>query len=301
MTNPLTRRRFLTISAGFGLAASSAQATEIIRWRGRALGAGTTMILTGLSQREAQPVIRATERELTRLEGIFSLYHQGSEIARLNASGWLGAPSPDLLQVLSLSASLHKASLGAFDPSVQPVWQALATGGDPARARKAVGWQFVRFDSQGIRLTRPGMGLTLNGIAQGYVTDRIAALLRARGLGNILIDMGEIAAIGSKPDGEHWQAGISRPDGQIVRHVALRDRALATSAPYGTVLPARPSQGHIIDPTTASADPKHTLVSVSAASAAVADGLSTACCLLDRDQARSAVAAFAGAEIELII
>ena len=301
MTHSFTRRRFLTISAGFAVAATSARAADVIRWRGRALGASTSMILTGLSEVQAQPVIRAVERELSRLEDIFSLYRQGSEIARLNATGRLATPSPDMLNVLSLSASLHKASFGAFDPSIQPVWQALATGGDSARAGKAVGWQHVRFDTARVHLTRPGMGLTLNGIAQGYITDRVAGLLRARGLDNILIDMGEIAAIGAKPDGRDWQAGIARPDGKIVRHVALRDRALATSAPYGTVLPVKRKQGHIIDPTAISADPKHTLASVSAPSAAVADGLSTACCLLERDKARLAVAAFGGAEIERII
>jgi len=300
MTQNFNRRRFLSISAAFGLAATSVRA-DVIRWRGRALGANTTMILTGQSKAEAQVVIDAVEQELIRLERIFSLYLPGSEIARLNATGRLRAPSADLLNLLSLSDAMHQATAGAFDPTVQPVWRALATGGDLVQARKAVGWRHVRFDTQAVRLTRPGMGLTLNGIAQGYVTDRIAALLRARGLDNILIDMGEIAAIGANPDGRDWRAGIRHPDGQIVQHVALRDRALATSAPFGPVLSTVDNSGHIIDPSATFAAPKQTLVSVSAPLAAVADGLSTGCCLLDQDEARSAVAAFESAELERIV
>ncbi len=309
MTSPLSRRRFLSISAAaFGLAGAPVGATgtgtemgAVLRWRGRALGASTSMTLTGLSEVQAQPVFRAVERELTRLERIFSLYVDGSEIARLNASGHLDTPSPELLDVLSLSASLHAATAGVFDPTVQPVWLALAQGGNVAQAQDAVGWEHVRFDTRAVRLTRPGMGLTLNGIAQGYITDRIAALLRARGLDNVVIDMGEIAAIGTRPDGRDWQAGISRPDGLVVHHVALRNRALATSAPYGTLLSAEDKTGHIIDPTNATAPSERTLVSISAPLAAVADGLSTACCLLNHEKAQSAVASFAGAEIELII
>jgi len=301
MTLKLTRRRFLTISAACTVVAAPGRAADVIRWHGRALGAGTTMALTGLSERQAQPVISAVEQELHRLESIFSLYREGSEVARLNSSGQLVAPSADLLHVLSLSSSIHKATFGAFDPTVQPIWHALDSGGDAASARDAVGWQYVRFDTRAVRLTRPGMALTLNGIAQGYITDRIAALLRRRGLNNVLIDMGEIAAIGAKLDGRDWQAGIARPDGRVVRQVALRDRALATSAPYGTVLSTTNKTGHIIDPQAASTGSKPALVSVSAPLAAVADGLSTACCLLDPRVAYNAVAAFAGAKIELII
>jgi len=296
----LTRRRFLTISAAFGIAGGTAQAEEVQRWRGRALGANASMILTGLNAARAEPIFRVVQQELTRLEGIFSLYVDNSEITRLNATGRLDNPTSEMLEVLSLSGSLHRATNGAFDPTVQPLWRALAQGDDPAKARAVVGWENVRFDTGAVRLLRPGMGLTLNGIAQGYITDRVADVLRGNMVESLLIDMGEIVAIGTKPGGRDWRAGIARPDGQIVRHVALGDRALATSAPYGTVLPAPNKLGHIIDPKAGSNGPKQTLVSISAGSAAVADGLSTACCLLDAGNARSAVTVFDGAKIELI-
>lgn len=301
MISELTRRRFLTISAACACVATSGQAAEVTRWQGQALGASTSMVLNGLTEQQARPVIQAVEQEVQRLENIFSLYREGSEIRRLNTSGQLAAPSADLLNVLSLSASINEATSGAFDPTVQPVWLALAYDRETTAAWDAVGWQYVQFDTRAVHLTRPGMALTLNGIAQGYITDRIAALLRRRGLDNVLIDMGEIAAIGAKPDGRNWRAGISQPDGQIVKHVGLRDRALATSAPFGAVLSTPNTPGHIIDPKVALAGPKQTLVSISAPSAAVADGLSTACCLLDQDMAHIAVAAFADAEIELIL
>lgn len=294
-----SRRRFLTIAASF--AALPAQATEVVRWRGQALGAKASMTLTGLSTADAQPIFRAVEQELARLELIFSLYRDNSEISQLNRTGRLVAPSSELLDVLSLSGALHAATDGAFDPTVQPLWLALANGGDTAQARAAIGWENVRFDTGSVRLTRPGMALTLNGIAQGYITDRIAALLRRRGLGHLLIDMGEIVAVGGRTDGQDWEAGIATPENAIVHHVALRNRGLATSSPFGTGLAKDGTIGHIIDPAGTIRPAKQRLVSVSAPKAAVADGLSTACCLLDQVMSEAAVAKFPGAVIELQI
>lgn len=294
-----SRRRFLTIAAGF--VAMPAHAAEVIRWRGQALGAKASMTLTGMSRAEAEPIFRAVEQELVRLERIFSLYREDSELVRLNQAGFLATPSPELLDVLSLSGALHAATDGAFDPTVQPLWLALAQGGDTKQARTAIGWENVRFDTGSVSLTRPGMGLTLNGVAQGYITDRIAALLRRRGLDHVLIDMGEIVALGGGADGRDWQAGIATPDAAIVHHVALRNRGLATSSPFGTVLAKDGTIGHIIDPAGGNRSAKHKLASVSAPRAAVADGLSTACCLLDQDMSKAAVAQFPGAVIELQI
>ncbi|MBV1926032.1 MAG: FAD:protein FMN transferase [Rhodobacteraceae bacterium] len=302
MRPEFSRRRFLTISAAAaGFASTNAFAGDVQHWRGRALGANASMTLTGITPQHAQIIGQAVEQELTRLEQVFSLYRADSELSQLNRTGRLKQPSPEFLDVLSLSGALHAASDGAFDPTVQPLWVALMQGGNVQAARAAIGWGFVRFDTTEVRLMQPGMALTLNGIAQGYITDQIAALLRRRGLDQVLIDMGEIAAIGGRPDGQAWRAGIAMPDGQIVHHVALRDGALATSAPFGTVGPTNKELGHIIDPRENVASGPQTLVSISAATAAVADGLSTACCLLDQKAARAMVAKFPETNIEKLI
>ena len=55
---------------------------------------------------------------------------------------------------------------------------------------------------QGVRLRTKGMQLTLNGIAQGYITDGIAGLLKRNGFGDVLVHLGESHAMGTKPGGE---------------------------------------------------------------------------------------------------
>ncbi len=311
MTPILSRRRFLAVSAvAVALPAAAATPGAHAIWQGIALGAPASMRLEGVTQDQARAIFAEVEAELSRLEDIFSLYRPDSALARLNRDGVLTTPPAELLEVLSLSASLNQATDGAFDPTVQPLWQALAeaqTNGpgldaetlDATRAR--TGWAHLRFDRDAVRFMRPGMALTLNGIAQGYITDRISTLLAARGYADTVIDMGEVRARGVKTGGTPWTAGIATPDGTIVRRITLADRALATSAPLGTVLDPAGQIGHIIDPRTGGSVEGRTLISVSARTAALADGLSTACCLLEPELIKVVIGGFPDTILETLI
>jgi thiamine biosynthesis lipoprotein len=144
-----------------------------------------------------------------------------------------------------------------------------------------VGWSGVTLAPEAISL-RPGMELTLNGIAQGYVADRIADFFTARGLDNILIDTGELRALGAQP-GTHLPWPVRFAEGGTM---PLARRALATSAPLGMTFGNDGVTGHILDPRTGnSTRPIWRSVSVSAPSAALADALSTAACLMSDSQA----------------
>ncbi len=295
----LTRRRFLTISAA--CAAAPALADTSAQWRGIALGAPASLRLEGLSETEAAPIFAAVERELDRLEEIFSLYRTTSQISRLNQTGVLTTPAPEMLNLLSLCTALHDASGGAFDPTVQPLWLALATGATRSevdRARESIGWGQVSIGTDAIRLPRPGLSaITLNGIAQGAVTDRIADLLRSYGLRDVLVDMGEITALGRRGADAPWRVGLVGPDGTVAKRIRLQDRAVATSAPGGTLLQG--DQGHILSPqgnnTACQA------VSVSAPLAALADGLSTALCLTPETELTRVMSRFPEARVEMRI
>ena len=118
----LNRRRFLTIAAASaaGPAGMALAATETATWSGIALGAPAQMKIAGMSASEAAPIFAAVEAELSRLEGIFSLYRD-SALTTLNRDGVLSAPAPELLDVLSLSDSITQASRGDFDPPRQPL------------------------------------------------------------------------------------------------------------------------------------------------------------------------------------
>ena len=306
----IDRRRFLQIAAAVTLLPGAGfAATSDFRWRGVALGARSSMVLAGVDQARGQEIAARMQAEIDRLDAIFSLYRGNSAIRALTARGRLTAPPAELLEALSLCSALVAATGGAFDPTVQPVWrlhaERLRQGRKPSRgevteACGVVGWDNVAFGPDEIAFRRPGMAITLNGVAQGYITDRIAALLRAEGMRDVLIDMGEIAATGGHSDGSPWQAGIADPQGSVVRRIQLRDRALATSAPRGTVLDPDGRVGHIFDPRTGATAERWNLVSVSAPTAAIADGLSTGFCLMPRSGMAAALELHDGAKIEML-
>lgn len=307
MKTPISRRRFLTMTAAFAaLPALADSAPPVTEWRGIALGARASLRLVGATEDAARDTFSAVEAELSRLEGIFSLYRNDSALSHLNKTGRLSAPPSEMLELLSLAAAIHRNTGGAFDPTVQTLWVLLAETGedlpDSAKldaARAGIGWKHVRATPAEVAFARPGMAMTLNGIAQGYITDRVADLLRQRGFTDVLIDMGEVRALGHRPDGRPWQAGIAAPDGRIVHRTTLGDRAVATSAPMGTRLGADGALGHILDPRTGIPVAARDLVSVSADHAVLADALSTAFSIMKDAEIAAALGAYPTARLEV--
>lgn len=296
----LSRRRFLGIAAcAGGLAALGLpiEAAPRHRWQGQALGADVALTVAGGSERAARAFFAEAVRALHAVEGQFSLF-RGSELARLNALGNLAHPSDDMLALLTLAGQVHQATNGAFDPTVQPLWQARRGGRDESAAKALTGWAEVDLRDTEIRLKRPGMALTLNGIAQGFAADRLAEVATRHGLTDVLIDAGEVRA-----SGQDWTARIDSPTGEPVKQLTLRDRALATSAPYGTRIGPRGDQAHILS--GGDFRPQWHVISISAAlgqhSAALADALSTAAVLLDRPAIDRALAYFPGTRLEAAV
>jgi len=137
------------------------------------------------------------------------------------------------------------------------------------------------------------MGLTLNGIAQGYLTDRIADILRVNGCDRVLADMGrsEILLVGCRPDGQAWRIALTDPlaSERVAVTLELADRCISTSGGYGTKFEATGRHHHLFDPMTGASAGHYIAVSVVAVSAMVADALSNST-LRDADGMQRAVA-----------
>ena len=294
------RRRFLTISAaaaGLPLLPVGAQAAspKLRVWRGVALGADSVLQIHHPDPADADRLIGVSLAEVRRLERVLSLYEADSALVRLNREGRIDSPPLDLLRVLAESANFHQLTGGAFDVTVQPLWELYAAhfgrpGADPAGPSQAavraalarVGQDGIVLSPERIRFTRPGMAITLNGIGQGYVTDRVVELLREGGVEHALVDMGETRAIGDHPAGGAWSVGLEDPasPGQVLEKIELTDRAVATSGGYGTEFDPAGRFNHIFDPADGSTSWRYASVSVVAATATEADALSTAFCLM---------------------
>jgi thiamine biosynthesis lipoprotein len=269
----MRRRRFLMVAAAAALAPGAGRAGTLRR-RFLALGAEAEIVLHGPADL-LPPALAAAEAEIARAEALFSLYRPDSALARLNAAGRLDAPDPAFLDLLALCDRVHAATAGRFDPTVQPLWRALAEGRDPAPARGALGWTRVARTADSVRLA-PGQALTFNGIAQGFATDRVTAALTRHGLTRALVNIGEYRAQGGP-----FRLGIEDPAAGFLGQLTLDSGAVATSAPGALTLPD--GSAHILDPLHGG-PPLWSSVTVTAASAGLADGLSTALCHAPRDE-----------------
>ena len=280
-----TRRRAITIfaaAAAGAIVGGPARSSADYEWRGVAMGADATILFNGIDREAASAAIQSVQAEIDRLEDALSLFRPDSELCRLNREGRLQSCGADLRRALALSLDTAATSGGLFDPTVQALWEAhvdwfsAAPGAGPppeeliAQARLAVDWRKVKLDSNSIRLGA-GQRLTLNGLGQGYVTDRIAELLAGRGIKHVLVDLGEQRAIGTRRDGGPWR--IAHADRAPIR---LRRGALATSEGAGCVLGADGAAHHLFDPRSGRSAACWRTVTVHHSSAAVADALSTA-------------------------
>jgi len=258
----LTRRRFLTITSAACLASPAAARTQ---WSGRALGAGASIVLRGHNSDHA---LNAAKDTIRRMEKLFSLYDANSALSRLNRVGTLEMP-PEFATLMGLVDKMHAATEGLFDPTIQPLWTALAKAGDIDAARRLIGWKDVRHDSGTISFEKSGMAMTLNGIAQGFATDRVKATLAAYGFDNVIVNIGEYAV-----GGEPATLGVADAKGAPIQVLELQNEAVATSSPRALRLSDNAS--HILHPRAHAPDPIWDTVSVVAPTATIADALSTA-------------------------
>ncbi|MDD2809273.1 FAD:protein FMN transferase [Rhodoferax sp.] len=296
------RRRLMLMAAVVPLLGwriqQSAHAAPL-QWQGIAMGAPASLVLHhGGDSARAQAALTATLAEMARLEAMFSLFRADSLISQLNRSARLDNAPPEFVALLGTALDMAERSGGVFDPTIQPLWSLYfdhfvvggqtqpPAAGQVAQARALVDWRAVQLDGSSVTLKRPGMGLSLNGVAQGFVTDRCSEVLRSHGFSHMLVDMGEPRAVAAKPDGSAWQIGLADPrePSRALHTLSVFDQAVATSGGYGTRLDAVGLYTHLINPRTGHTAPAFESVTVVAPSATQADAMSTALALIPRSE-----------------
>ena len=252
-----------------------------------------------------------------------STWDPGSEISRFNRAG-AGEPvaiSPDFQFVVRRALEIAEATDGAFDPTVGALVNLWGFGPDGLRriapppdriaaARAVVGWRHLRLTPDG-RLEKDvaDLKLDLGAVAKGFGVDRVAALLRERGIENFLVEIGgETCGVGRNAQGEPWRVGVLKPDGSTALQGVARltdGRAIATSGDYRNFYRDETGElrAHIVDPRTA-APAGHAVASVSvlARDCLTADALATALFVLGPDEGLPLLAErFPGVEVLFLV
>jgi thiamine biosynthesis lipoprotein len=294
---------YVATSFPFGAAWAQKEMLKPVRWRGAALGAEAVIELHHPDPEMARIVLANCMKEIDRLEQIFSLYREDSQLVRLNRDGFLESPDIQFLDLLSSAKAFSVKTDGLFDVTIQPLWSFYGEyyahptnhGKSPSAVEiqpilKRIGYKNLLLSEKRIEFKKPEMAVTLNGIAQGYITDRIKLMLQQAGFQNVLLSLGEIATIGPKVTGQPWAIGLeTAPDSQYSSYktIALEDDAVATSGAYNSPFDKKIGANHLLNPKTGAWSLLKGSVSVVADKAMTADMYSTALSLMTELERRA--------------
>ena len=298
----LNRRNFLSLGTGLATlmahGASWGNNPAVKKYFRKAKALGTDVKITVLDRDDeiARKGINWALNKIEHVEQLMSLYCPASQLSLLNRKGVLRNPHPDLVMVLRKAKNLSKLTDGAFDVTVQPLWNlyarraqsgSLPSENEIAQIRRRIGWEHVLVEEELIFFDRPGMQVTLNGVAQGLAADFARQALEEWGIRDALIDAGEFNAIGSPRRRDSWNIAVQHPrqEGNIAK-TGLQDRCLSTSGDYGTKFSDDYRHHHLFDPRTGISPAELSAVSVAAKTALEADALSTALFVLGPDKAK---------------
>jgi thiamine biosynthesis lipoprotein len=318
----MNRRKMISASLGLGALATTArfgafasgdpvQELKPYALSGHALGASVSLQVLHADAGRARAALADALAEVQAVDALMSLFRDDSQLAELNRAGELARPDGRLLEVLRYSQELSDRTQGAFDVTVQPLWKAFTKakelGGLPepaalVEARALVDWRDLVSSEEAVRLRRPGMAVTLNGVAQGYAADRALAAVRRYGVEHALIDAGEFDTLGGKQHGAPWMLGVRHPreHDALAARLAMDGRALATSGDYETFFTPDFLHHHIFDPATGDSPTELASTSVLAPNALQADGLSTAFMVLGVERSLALAATLPGVDALLI-
>lgn len=282
-TAGISRRRFLQITAVAGTLLVggrllSRHTLHTIRETRTLMGTVINLAVVTPDLPAGQEAMRRTFAEMARLILLFDHRRPEAALARLNQAGRLAAPAPELAELLSLAVHYGELTGGAFDVTVKPRLD----------GRQApVDYRQLTISPEEIRLGRPGMAVTLDGIAKGRVVDGAVATLAACGFDNVLVEAGgDLFGGGMRADGSPWRVGVAHPragNGALLATFAIGARAMATSGDYQQAFSADFSEHHIVDPRTGRSPAELASATVLAPSATDADALSTACMVLGKE------------------
>jgi thiamine biosynthesis lipoprotein len=299
----MRRRSFIAAALGTALTpwAPASDGGPLRSFTGAALAFGTTVSVS-VRHRDGATARRAIDAALAavgRVHRLMSIYDAGSEVFRLNRDGALARPDAQLVALLQHARALSRLTRGAFDITVQPLWQsALMSERQRQQACALVGWQDVEASRERVWFRRPRMRITLNGLAQGYAADLALRALRRHGIAHALLDTGEFCAAGDA-GGRPWILGIPDPRApdRIAAAFALDQRRIATSGDYETAFSADFVHHHIVDPATGRSPTELASVTVAAPTALEADGLSTAFMVMGARRAHALAARLPGVDL----
>jgi thiamine biosynthesis lipoprotein len=235
-----------------------------------AMGTVVTVFLWTDDEPKAAKAADDVFTEMRRLDGVMTTWTETSEVSQINAAAGKKPVkvSDETFAVIERALDISKRSNGIFDITVgafKGLWKFDQdmdyTLPDPADVKKrlaAIGWKHLKLDHKAktVFLDKPGMSITLGGIAKGYAVDKCVELLHKEGFVNFMVQAGGDMYVAGKKGADPWVVGIRDPrgpDGTMFAIAPIEDHSFSTSGDYERGF-VNPKDGiryhHILDPRT---------------------------------------------------
>jgi len=239
-----------------------------------------------------------------------STYIDSSSISKINKTykaDSLFEIDKSFYEVFRISENVHRATDGAFDPSVMPLvhfWgfgvrknlEQDTTQLDSLRQLVGLGnFAAITFNERYyIKKSNPYAQLDFNAVAQGYASDVMADYFETKDITDYMIEIGgEVRCNGKNLRNTVWNIGIDKPENsnaqtrQLKATVLLDNASLATSGNYRKFLKQEGKKyGHTINPKTGFPEVNTTLsVSVITRYCGYADAYATAFMVMGHEKA----------------
>jgi thiamine biosynthesis lipoprotein len=217
---------------------------HIIKDVQNALGTFVTITIVHPDAKEGIGAIGAAFDEIHRIHDLMNVNKQTSEVSILNEKGYYEGVSDDTRYVIQRANSFSELFEGFFDITILPVlelWKEsvskskVPTDVEINRKLRLVNHRDIFIEDKKVSFKKPGMGITLAGVAKGFAVDKAIEVLSRRHMKHALVNAGgDIRVIGGKGEGIPWKIAIRDPRNhtRVVTTVELYDQAIATSGTY---------------------------------------------------------------------
>lgn len=264
------------------------------------LGSPFEMIVVADDIPQADIYIDMAVAEVSRLENLISDWIPTTPISEVNRNAGVKAVivPQEVFDLVQRSITVSKLTSGAFDityASMDKIWKfdgsmkKMPSEEEIRNSVAKVGYQNIVLNPKdhSIFLKNEGMKLGLGGIGQGFIADKIKALLIAKGAPAGIVNIsGDINTWGKQIDGKQWKVGIKNPlnKDKIFATFPLENSAVETSGSYEKYVTFNGVRySHIIDTRTGYPASGVISVSVFATSTELADALATGIFVLGVD------------------
>ena len=262
---------------------------------------GTTYHVTYQCDSDLTQSIKAA---LSEVDASLSPFNEHSIISAVNENRPVKI-NDIFREVFSMAMNISRETDGAFDITVAPLVNAwgfgFKHGSMPSKQQvdslmQIVGYQKIRLTDGMVLKQDPRIMLDCSAIAKGYGTDRVARLLRSRGVHNFMVEIGgEVVTSGVNPDRLPWRIGVTKPTedslnvgNELQTILNVTDKAMATSGNYRNFYyKGGKKYAHTIDPNTGY-PVQHSILSatVLAKSCAMADAYVTSFMVMGMERAQ---------------